>query len=104
MATPSDKFERQRSYRQSLRYEFGQDVLVHQRKKLGLSQQDVAARAGLSRFRIIRIENGAQIKDSIEFELLVYAYQLNSQQTKKWVEIQFGTSILRFILKGLHGG
>lgn len=57
------------------------DSLVRERKRLGLSQQEVSELTNLNQSEISKIENFERRLDILEFKKLLLAYRINRNQS-----------------------
>jgi len=56
------------------------DCLVQERKRLGLSQQEVAQLTNLNQSEISKIENFERRLDVLEFKKILMAYRINMNE------------------------
>jgi len=83
------------SYWWSSLMEFGEEVLVRNRKKIRLSQQEIANKLNLSQSEISRIERGLVRPHSLPaVREFCDVYQLTSSQKKKYLELINGISLI----------
>ncbi len=81
----------QRSYWWTSLLEFGEEVLIRKRKKLGLSQQDIAIKCSLNQSEISRFEKGlAKPRDVPTLELLCAVYQLGPAERERYIQLTTG--------------
>ena len=80
--------------------DFGERLRDRRVRVLGLSQADVAARAGLNQSSISRVENGGRPRDKAVTLALADIYRLNVAQTRDWLEILYGSATT---IAGLNG-
>ncbi len=74
--------------------EFGQEVLSLRRKALGLTQQQMASKIGISQSRLSRIEAGSYDEMAgSQFRLFVEAYRLTNNEKSRWQSYLFGTDL-----------
>ena len=75
--------------------EFGEEVLVTNRKKLHLSQSSVAKMLNLNQSEVSRIERGiTKPNDVITLEALCEIYKLTPVQKRKYLELTSGLSVI----------
>lgn len=80
-----------RSARDADLQEFGEAVLRARRKKLGLTQQQMALRIGVHQSRIARIELGTSVpKDYPTAKKYSEIYKLNEEEVNKFYQLIFG--------------
>lgn len=81
------------TWRTSLQ-EFGEYLRYRREKILRLNQAQVAIWAGIDQSRISRIENGGKPRDKATAVALAGAYRLTKAETKAWLDLLFGTTLV----------
>jgi transcriptional regulator with XRE-family HTH domain len=84
--------ESAKSYWWSLLSEFGEEVLLDHRTRLGLTQADMARRCGVVQSEISRIERGLATPQNVPvFNILCGQYKLDDEEKSKFAELVTGT-------------
>jgi predicted transcriptional regulator len=86
-----EKLDLDRSARNADLQEFGEEVLRVKRRRLGISQQEMARRIGINQSRVARIELGSGIpKDYLTAKKYVEHYKLNDEEARRFYQLTFG--------------
>ena len=82
--------------------DFGERLRDRRERVLGLSQADVAARAGLNQSSISRVEHGGRPRDKATALALAEAYRLGAAYKRVWLELLYGSTTSLSSMNG-HG-